>query len=162
MTNRDGRERFCVVVPAGLKHQALEQVHIEVGHLGIEKTLAKVQSQYYWQNIKVDVINYVRNCVICQQHKGTTGLQQLWQELPPVSKPLERVSLDLTDMVAGVQEYRYVLTICDHYSRYVNFFPLRTKKTEGVCNKVTNLIMDFGTSKTVLTDYGKEFTSQAF
>ncbi len=83
MTNRDGSERFCVVVSAGLKHQALEQVHTEVGHLGIEKTLAMVQSPYYWQNIKVDVINYVKNYVICVQYKGITGLRQLWQELPP-------------------------------------------------------------------------------
>ncbi len=113
------------MIPTALKQQALEQTHVQLGHLGIEKTLAKVQDLYYWQNMKVDVIMYVRNCLTCQQYKGTAGLQQQWQELPPVEKPLERVCLDLTDMVAGAQEYRYVLIICDHYSRYENFYPLK-------------------------------------
>ncbi len=140
----------------------MEETHAQVGHLGIEKTLAKVQGLYYWQNMKVDVIIYVRNCLTCQQHKGTTGLQQWWQELPPVEKPLERVSLDLTDMVAGAQEYQYVLTICDHYSRYVKFYQLKTKHTDGVCEEFKSYIMDFGTPKTVLTDNGKEFTVQSF
>ncbi len=110
--------------------------------------------------MKIDVINYVKNCITCQQFKGTTGLQQHWQELPPVGKPLERVSLDLTDMVAGAQEYRYVLTITDHYSRYVKFYPLRTKNTEGVSEKFKNYVMDFGIPSTVLSDNGREFTSQ--
>ncbi len=108
ITKRDGSELFCLIVLAALKQQALEETHPQVEHLGIEKTLAKIQGLYFWQIMKVDVIIYVRNCRTCQQYKGTTGLQQQWQELPPVENPLERVSLDLTDMIAGAQEYRYV------------------------------------------------------
>ncbi len=90
------------------------------------------------------------------------GLQQQWQELPPVEKPLERVSLDLTDMVAGNQGYRYVLTITDRYSRYVKFFPLKTKNTGKVCALFAQYISDFGVAKVVLVDNGREFTSQTF
>lgn len=75
ITKKDGNEQFCLVVPTALKQQALEQTHAQVGHLGIEKTLTKVQGLYYWQNMKVDVIMNVRNCLTCQQYKGTTGLQ---------------------------------------------------------------------------------------
>ncbi len=48
ITKRDGSEQFCLTVPAALKQQALEETHAQVGHLGIEKTLAKVQGLYYW------------------------------------------------------------------------------------------------------------------
>ncbi len=41
-------------------------------------------------------------------------MYQQWQEMPPVEKPLERVSLDLTDMVAGARGSRYVVTIADY------------------------------------------------
>lgn len=75
ITKKDGNEQFCLVVPTALKQQALEQTHAQMGHLGIEKTLTKVQGLYYWQNMKVDVIMNVRNCLTCQQYKGTTGLQ---------------------------------------------------------------------------------------
>ena len=39
----------------------------------------------------------------------------------------------------------------------------RDKKTEdGVCEGLKSYIMDFGTSITVLTDNGKELTSESF
>ena len=87
-----------------------------------------------------DVNRYVKDCYICQQHKLSPGLQQLWQELPPVTIPLERVSLDL---ISGYQGYRYVLTVLDHYSRYVKFYPLRTKGTNEVCEMFGRYVGDF-------------------
>ena len=162
VNKRDGSQLFALVVPREMKRQALEYAHNQVGHLGQKKTLLMAEDLFYWGNLKIDVITYVKNCIICQQFKGTTGLQQQWQELPPVSKPLERVSLDLTDMVAGTQGYRYVLTMVDHYSRFVKFYPLRAKNTEGVCEKLREFILNFGPPKTILTDNGGEFASQAF
>ncbi len=60
---------------------------------------------------------YVKECISCQRFKGEKGFQVQWEELPPVTRPLERIGIDLTDMVAGIQGYRYVLTVVDHYSR---------------------------------------------
>ncbi len=89
---------------------------------------------------------------MCQQFKGTTGLQQQWQELPPVEKPLERVTLVLTDMTPGAQGYRFVLTITDHYSRFVKYFPLRNKNTEPVCEAFAHYMSNFGVCRIVLAD----------
>ncbi len=44
---------------------------------------------------------FVKECVTCQQLKTSSGLQQQWQELPPVDKPMERVSIDITEMGSG-------------------------------------------------------------
>ncbi len=106
----------------------MEHAHINSGHLGQKKTILKAEL-YYWNNLKVDICNYVKNCITFQRFKGQKGSQQQWQEMPPVEKPLERVGIDLTDMVAGDQNYRYVLSVIDHYSRYVKFFPLKHKHT---------------------------------
>ncbi len=104
----------------------------------------------------------MKNCLTYQQFKRAPGLQQQWQELPPVERPLERVSLDITDMVAGAQGYRYVLTITDHYSRFVKFMALKNKTTEAVCEKFAQYMPYFGIPNVVLLDNGGEFTSQAF
>ncbi len=42
-----------------------------------------------------------------------------------MGRPLERVGIDLTDMIAGSQGHRYVFTV-DHYSRFVKFYPLKS------------------------------------
>ncbi len=87
---------------------------------------------FYWCNLKVNVSNYVKQCIPCQRFKGSTGLQKPFKELPSVGKPLERIGIDLTDMIAGSQGYRYVLSVVDHFSRYVKFYPLKSKNTQGV------------------------------
>ncbi len=86
----------------------------------------------HWANLKVDVCDYIKKCITCRRFKGESGLQQKWKELPPISKPLERVGMDLTDMVSGSHGFLYALTVVDHYSRFVRFFPLKTKHTTHV------------------------------
>ncbi len=124
----DGSLHYCLVVPQSLKNKAMAHAHINSGHLG-QKTILKAEELYYWNNLKVDIRNYVKNRVTCQRFKGQKGLQQQQQEMPPVENPLKRAGIDLTDMVAGDQNYRYVLPVIDHYSRYVKFFPLKHKHT---------------------------------
>ncbi len=104
----------------------------------------------------------MRDHIKCQQFRGTTELQQKWQDLPPVEKPLERVSLDLMDMVAEALGYHYVLTITDHCSCFVKFFLLKNESTEPVCEAFAQYMSDSGVPRTELVDNGGEFTTQAF
>ena len=82
--------------------------------------------------------------------------------MPPVSRPLERLGLDLTDLIAGDQSARYVLTVIDHYSRYVRFYPLRNKQTENVTKALEQYFADFGTPLSLVLDNGGEFSSRHF
>ncbi len=98
-----------LVVPGELRKDALQFIHEkESGHLGQHKTVRKCEDYFYWPNLRNDVRNYVRSCVTCQQLKTSRGLQQQRQELPPVNQPMERVSIDITDMGSGTTSHRYV------------------------------------------------------
>ncbi len=162
VTKNDGSIHFCLVVPQSMKKSALNHAHTKSGHLGQRKTLAMAKDLFYWPNLRYDVCSYVKTCITRQQVKQSVGLQQQWQELPPVNKLLERVSIDLTYMVAGAQGYRYVLTVLNHYSRYTKLYPLKTKSTEEVREAFQGFITDFGTPHTVLLHSGGEFTSHSF
>ena len=65
-----------------------------------KKSIQKAEEHFYWCNLKVDMRQYVKNCVTCRKFKNHPGLQKQWQEVPPVNKPLERIGIDLTDMVS--------------------------------------------------------------
>ena len=126
----DGSIHYTLVVPHSLKPKAMLQAHETSGHLGQKKTIKKAEELFYWCNLKVDVTNYVKHCVTCQRFKGPAGLQQPFQELPSVGKPLERVGTELKDITAGSQGYTYVFTVVDHFSRFVKFHPLKSKHTQ--------------------------------
>ncbi len=162
VTKKDGSINFCLVVPQPMQNSALHHAYTKSGHLGQKKTLAIAEDLFYWPNLRYDVFTYVKNCITCQQVKQSVGLQQQWQELPPVDKPLERIGIDLTDMVAGSHGYRYVLTVLDHYSRYTKLYPLKSKSTEEVREAFASYLADFDTPHTVLLDNGGEFTSTTF
>ncbi len=123
---------YSLIVPHSLVYLAIQHAHELSGQLGQKKTINKAEELYYWPNLKVDVCKYVKECVTCQRFKRSSDLQQQWKELPSVNKPLERIGIDLTDITSGVQGYRYVLTVVDHYSRFVRFFPLKTKHTQHI------------------------------
>ncbi len=82
----------------------------------------------------------VRNLI-----KGDKGLQQQRKELPPVHSPMERLGIDLVDMVASAQGYRYVLTVVDHYKRYVRFSPFKTKHTTHIIEYISQYMADYWT-----------------
>ena len=65
-------------------------------------------------------------------------------------------------MVGGTNARRYVLTVIDHYSRYVRFYPLPSKHSTQVIEALTEYIADFGTPERIVLDNGGEFTSRLF
>ena len=68
-----------------------------------------------------------------------------------------RVGIDLTDMVAGNQGYRYALTILDHYSCYVKFIPMENKTSQTVVAALESCGADFGQSQPLVSDNSGEF-----
>ncbi len=72
---------------------------------------------------------------MCQQFKAENTLQHQWQELPPVNQPLERVSIDLTELESGALGHKYVLIVIDHFSLFVNLFPMSTRTVDNVVKK---------------------------
>ena len=159
----DNSIQLKLVIPQVMRKAALKHGHESVsGHLGKRKSIDALENFFYWPSLRTDVTKYVSECETCQRHKDGRALQQPFQELPPVQRPLDRISIDLTDMVSGANGYRYALTVIDHYSRYVKFYPLRSKTTEEVCRNFLTYLNDFGVPHSVILDNGAEFTSNQF
>ncbi len=55
----DGSLHYCLVAPQNFKNKAMEHAHINSGHLGQKKTILKAEELYYWNNLKVDICNYL-------------------------------------------------------------------------------------------------------
>ena len=87
------------------------------GHPGISRTTDLVQRQYWWPQLRQDVIQYVRGCAECQHHKVNTRptkapLTPIFPELK--ANPFEVITLDFITKLPKSQKYDLILTITDH------------------------------------------------
>jgi hypothetical protein len=58
-----------------------------------------------------------------------------------VEGPLVMVGMDIIGKLPEtLRGYRYVLTVTDYFTKYVEFFPLKDKKAEGVCQAIRSFI----------------------
>ena len=122
----ENRINYQIVIPHTLVNHALELSHdSEIAtHSGVLRTLKRSRLHFFWLNQTRDVMNYVKSCLPCQkrnwQGQGTKPLGSF----PAVSHPLERVGVDLIEMTPSYEGNKYILTVIDHFSRYVSAYPL--------------------------------------
>jgi hypothetical protein len=66
-----GRASQQLCVPPELVNQVLLACHddITAGHLGVSKTLFKVNQRFFWPKRTKEVAQYVRSCIECQSKK---------------------------------------------------------------------------------------------
>ena len=64
-----GKPLKQVMVPVQLRSQIMELTHglIMGGHMGIKKTVDKIQSSFYWPGIQGGVTRYCKSCDVFQK-----------------------------------------------------------------------------------------------
>ena len=59
-----------VDIPLIVAHaQLLADTYNSLGHCGWDKLLSALHGSYWWPGMHVDIADYVRRCLVCQQDK---------------------------------------------------------------------------------------------
>ena len=125
-------DRLCVSTNSTLKQQILWECHNTpfAGHPGFNKTYAKVKSSFFWPNMRVDILLYVRECLQCQQVK--VEQKRLPGELQPLDVPgkkWESISMDfITALPTTRGNFDTIFVVVDRLTKMTHFFPM--KKTD--------------------------------
>jgi len=132
-----GRVTKQLMVPEGKRNRVLLLAHESImsGHLGVNKTLDRVLSQFYWPGVMGDVTHHCRSCDACQRTtpKGRVPKAPL-QKMPIVSVPFHSVGIDLVGPIvpASSSGNKYILTVVDYATRYPEAVALPGISTEQV------------------------------
>ena len=91
LKDRD-EDSYQSVVPVKYRTLALELLHDNFGHLGIDQTTVLCSGQFFWPKMAEEVRRYIQNCERCIRFKQKPE----WAELKPLeaSYPLELVHMD--------------------------------------------------------------------
>jgi Integrase core domain/Integrase zinc binding domain len=149
------KERDKVVVPYWEAWTYITQVHAQNGHFGVQNTYNKIKSEYHGITRK-EVAWVIKRCQTCLEKRSNRTLPPL----QPITAniPWERIQIDLVSYANNPDgDYKYVLHIHDHFSKYSAAYPLKTKESQEVANRLGEWIGSFGPLEIVQCDNGGEF-----
>ncbi|XP_049382777.1 uncharacterized protein LOC125847126 [Solanum stenotomum] len=94
----------------------------EVGHPTQKRTLALLESSYYWPRTRDDIEVNVRTCLVCQQDKVETKAPGgLLEPLPIADKPWDSVSMDFITCLPNSEGFGTIMVVVDRFSKYATF-----------------------------------------
>ena len=129
------------------------------GHAGQNKTRHKITPRYFCPKIMEQVSQYICVYPACQKAKFI-NLQKTNAELHSIHVPNKirtQISIDLMGTLKETEEgYRYILTVIDYFSKYMELIPLRRKTGLEVGENLFKLICRYGCPEIIISDQGKQ------
>ena len=123
--------------------------------MGMDRTLAMLQSRFFWPRMSNDIRIHIRSCDQCMRFKQ---LQER-EEMSPIETtyPLELVHLDFLTIGQNDRTMN-VLVVTDHFTQYAQAF-VTPKQTAAVTVKTLweNYLVHYGWPASILTDQGRSF-----
>ena len=152
-------------VPRTLREMIMSNHHGSTlgGHWRETKTYEAIAIKYFWPSMAQDIEGHIKLCKICHQQNNRNNVKdkvplQPWD--PPKSRN-HRIHFDLVGPLKSHTKFKYILTITDAYSRWVELVPIENKEAITVAKALWDeWICNFGFFKQSVSDGGKEFDNQ--
>jgi hypothetical protein len=149
------------------KRQILYEYHDAPlgGHRGMNKTYKAIKEKYSWPNMKQGIESYIKRCKSCQVNKMLRSRGKVPMEITTTAnQPFEKCCLDIVGPLTETQQgNKYILTFQDEFSKFSVAIPIQKQDAEIIAREfVTQIILQIGTPKTILTVQGTNFLSEIF
>ena len=132
------------------------------GHMGIQKTLHRLQENFTWDSIRADTRAFIAGCLTCQCTKYDNRKPAgLLSPLPILVQPWEDLSMDF---IVGLPAYKgntCIFVVVDRFSKGLRLGMLPTHHNAGT---VASLFMDIvgrlhGMPRSIVSDRDPLFVS---
>ena len=144
-----------------LKMLAIEDAHSSDtgGHFNVDKTIAKIQTKYYWKNIRKDVSDFIDKCKVCCEHSNRlVGKAPL--KLIRSNQRWNTLGIDLQGpFTLNNGEKKYYIQIIDYFSRFVVPVFVMDKSSDALISGLRQIFWQFGYPSKVISDQGTEIAS---
>lgn len=154
-----------VYVPRKWRRTMIIKHHnaIDAGQPGQTKTLELISRNYWWPQMKVDVITYVRSCLCCQQTKTFPAKPiGLLQPNPVPSAPWIDISVDMIVGLPNSQGFDALLNVVDRFTKMIHvILTMATVTTQGIARLYQDNVWKLhGLPQKVISDRGPQFASK--
>jgi len=157
----DALSRIFAVRPVAPR-ELIRKYHNEVvGHMGVVRTEARMREHgEVWPTMRKDIVEFVASCAVCQKVRLGQGDMNEALHTTIVHAPFQSVSVDLIGpLPADDAGNKYVMTMVDDFSRFVELEPCRDPSAESGARCLVKLFARYGLFKELRTDPGSQFTA---
>ena len=152
-----------LVLPYRFRKRMVLACHDELGHLGMDRTLAVVQNRVYWPGMSRDVREHIHTCGRCEHFKQQASVEEILQTV--ATYPLELVHSDFLT-IGGKKNVRKdinILVVTDHFTRFARAYVTSSLSAETAAKKLfEEYFMQYGWPTKLITNQGGAFESKLF
>jgi hypothetical protein len=153
---------FQIVVPLTLRSDVMEAFHNDSlggGHLSYDRTLEKVRTRFYWENMNDDVASWIGTCVVCQHRKPPPFKTKTpLQPLPTVQVMYSMVADHVGPFKRSIKGNQHILVFMDRGSKFAFAYPtVSTSAKETADIFVDQIICRYGAPVELQTDNAPGF-----
>ena len=135
--------------------------HETAGHFGEKGTIARAKAKFYYPGMAASLQRMVKACKSCLAKITKVNLKKGIHVPQKSGYPLETIYIDLVGpLPTSHEQYRYLLTVEDAFTRYAEAFPIRNKEAVTVTKELLDrYICRYGMPQRVHSDNGTEFVN---
>ena len=159
-----------IIIPATLTQAVLEWVHLNYSHPGITRMVNTLQTKFFWKTLLKDVKKYCKSCLVCA--KGKINTKQYGKltatTVQSTLRPFGVIAIDLqgpfpVNISKTGEDYKYLLTIIDIHSRWVELIPLSSQKSVDIAQEVNEWwFCRYPRPRVLLSDQGPNLKGKPF
>jgi len=121
------KDRIYLMPESKFKQKILKHMHDSplAGHPSLLKTYRSMCERFSWKGLKGDMLQHVRECIVCQQNKSEHTLPVgLLQPLPILEHKWESISMDFITSLPRVNGRDCIFVVVDRLTKYSHFFAI--------------------------------------
>lgn len=161
------KDRLYIGKDLVLQHQLMETFHASPlgGHSGERGTYHRLKLIFYWPGMKSVVINFIKECPVCQKNKTEhVHIPGLLQPLPIPELAWTHITMDFIEGLPKSDNKDVIWVIVDRLTKYAHFIALSHPFTsEHIVDLFkTHFYRLHGLPTVIISDRDRLFTSNTW
>ncbi len=156
-------QTYQVVLPDVLIQDTLHYLHGDAfsGHYSAERTLKRAQSLCFWPGMRSAIEQHCESCEACESRRKPIPQRRAPLQSISAVRPFQFVCTDITELPVTSSGNRYVLVVQDHFTKYVNAYPMVDQTASTVARLLCEqYIPEHGIPEELFSDQGRQYESE--